>query len=197
MYKCNCRRSSDQYYLSAIKNLLIGRGIILPNHEIVFIPAGGVKGIAAVVSIITGKDQQLPFVLLDGDTQGTSTARKLRDGVYESSPERVLVVSELIDMVSAEIEDLIPNELLANIINRMLPRPTDLEDDFLDIVDNEKPIVDQIEVYAISNGIELKKGWKVELAQRTKTYLLRGKNLSSFNELTLNKWEEIFKLILN
>lgn len=71
-----------------------------------FIPAGGVKGIAAVVSIITGKDQTLPFVLLDGDGPGLSSARKLRDSIFESSPDHVILVSEVIGLVGAEVEDL-------------------------------------------------------------------------------------------
>lgn len=187
---------SDQHYLSAIKNLLIGKGLIFPSREIVFIPAGGVKGIAAVVSIITGKDQALPFVLLDGDGPGVTNARKLRDSLFESRPDHIIVASEFIGLDGAEIEDLLPADFLAGIVTRMLPRPADLEDDFIDILQSGIPIVSQIETYASSNGIDLQKGWKVELAQRTKTQLLRGKASGSIDEPTLDIWAKLFKHIL-
>lgn len=187
---------SDQHYLSAIKNVLISKGLILPNREIVFIPAGGVKGIAAVVSIITGKDQALPFVLLDGDGPGLSSARKLRDSIFESSPDHVVLVSEVIGLVGAEIEDLFSVDFLADIVTRMLPRPADLEEDFSDIVQPGIPIVSQIETYASSNGIELQKGWKVELAQRTKIQLLKGRAAKSIADDCLEVWTNLFESLL-
>lgn len=188
--------TSDQYYLSAIKNFLIGRGLILPNREIIFIPAGGVKGIAAVVSIITGKDQTLPFVLLDGDGPGLSGAKKLRETIFESSPNNVIVVNEHVALENAEIEDLMPVDFLASIVTRMLPRPADLEEDFLDVVQSGIPIVQQIETYASSNNIELQKGWKVELAQRTKTQLLREKTARQIDDSKIEDWVKLFQHIL-
>jgi predicted ATP-dependent endonuclease of OLD family len=188
--------TSDQYYMSAIKNFLIGKGLILPNREIVFIPAGGVKGIAAVASIITGKDQVLPFVLLDGDGPGISGAKKLKETIFESSPNNVIVVSDYVALESAETEDLIPVDFLASIVSRMLPKPADLDDDFLDIVRSDVPIVQQIETYASSNNIELQKGWKVELAQRTKAQLLRERAAKQIDDSKLAEWVKLFQHIL-
>ncbi len=51
---------SDQTYLNAIKTYLIGRGLLRPKREIVFVPAGGVKGIAAIASILAGANDDLP-----------------------------------------------------------------------------------------------------------------------------------------
>ncbi|WP_233531756.1 AAA family ATPase [Paenibacillus alkalitolerans] len=188
--------TSDQYYLSAIKNFLIGKGLILPSREIVFIPAGGVKGIAAVVSIISGKDQTLPIVLLDGDGPGLSGAKKLKETIFESSPNNVIVVNDYAALESAEIEDLISVDFLASIVTRMLPRPADLEEDFLDVVQSDIPIVQQIETYASSNNIELQKGWKVELAQRTKTQLLREKAAKQIDDSKIEAWVKLFQHIL-
>jgi hypothetical protein len=42
----------DQIYLSAINTYLIGKGRIKPGRELVFVPSGGVKGIAPITSII-------------------------------------------------------------------------------------------------------------------------------------------------
>ncbi|WP_019004923.1 AAA family ATPase [Cohnella laeviribosi] len=188
--------TSDQYYLSAIKNFLIGKGLILPNREIVFIPAGGVKGITAVVSIITGREQTLPFVLLDGDAQGLSGAKKLKEGIFESSPNNVIVVNDYVELENAEIEDFIPLDFLANVVTRMLPRPADLEEEFIDVVRPGIPIVQQIEAYVSSNNIELQKGWKVELAQRTKTQLLRERASKQIDESTIGVWVKLFQCIL-
>ncbi|MGN7414593.1 AAA family ATPase [Paenibacillus sp. SAF-068] len=188
--------ASDQYYLSAIKNFLIGKGLILPNREIIFIPSGGVKGIGAVVSIISGKDQALPFVLLDGDGPGLSGARKLRDSAFESSPHNVMVVSDYVGIEGAEIEDLFPVALISDIVTRMLPRPADLDEDFLDIVQSGIPIVQQIENYASKNSIDLQKGWKVELAQRVKTQLLKERVANQIDDSTMELWGKIFKEVL-
>lgn len=62
---------SDQHYLSAIKNVLISKGRIQPSAELVFPPSGGAKTAKIIASILVGRDDALPFVLLDGD-QGRS-----------------------------------------------------------------------------------------------------------------------------
>jgi predicted ATP-dependent endonuclease of OLD family len=43
--------TSDQFYLSAIKNYLISKGSITPKRELLFVPAGGVKGITIMVPV--------------------------------------------------------------------------------------------------------------------------------------------------
>lgn len=40
--------ASDQYYLNAIKTYLIASGLFKPSKDIVFMPAGGVKGVSAI-----------------------------------------------------------------------------------------------------------------------------------------------------
>ncbi len=189
--------ASDQYYLSAIKNFLIGKGRILPNREIIFIPSGGVKGIGAVVAIISGKEQLPPFVLLDSDGPGLSGARKLRDSIFESRPGNVMLIGDYVSIENAEIEDLFPVDLMSDIVTRMLPRPADLEDDFSDIVQSGIPIVQQIETYASKNNIDLQKGWKVELAQRVKTQLLKEKGAKHIDDPTLEVWGNLFRNILS
>ena len=62
--------ASDQHYLTAIKSLLIAGGKIAPRRELVFPPAGGAKTTKIVASILTGRDEALPVVLLTATSQG-------------------------------------------------------------------------------------------------------------------------------
>ncbi len=113
---------SDQVYLSALKTLLIRKKKLAPKRELVFIPCGGAKGASTVAAIVMGKEQELPFVLLDSDTIGVSTTKALKSGLYASNPERVLLIGDIIDMALAEIEDVLPQETVPNVVSRLLPR---------------------------------------------------------------------------
>ncbi|OAB39281.1 OLD family endonuclease [Paenibacillus macquariensis subsp. defensor] len=184
---------SDQIYLSAIKNYLIGKGLITPNREVVFIPSGGVKGIQAVVSIMAGKNQSLPFCILDGDQSGQGLSRKLKESIYMGQEDRVLLMNEILSLENAEIEDLLSGQFLSVISSNFLPRPEDTENDFIDIYKDNLPILPQIEDYAKLNGIELQRGWKVELAKRAKVTL--SKNRTDIEQKFIDKWKEIFDKI--
>ncbi|HIE27281.1 TPA: OLD family endonuclease, partial [Candidatus Poribacteria bacterium] len=74
---------SDQHYLSAIKNILIGKGKIKPASELVFPPSGGAKTAKIIASILLGRDDALPFVLLDGDASGEQAAKSLKSTLYQ------------------------------------------------------------------------------------------------------------------
>ncbi len=186
---------SDQRYLTAIKNYLTGQGKINPSKDIVFLPAGGTgtKGVAAVVSIITAKDEQLPHVLIDSDTAGDSLKSRLTNSTYKGESERVKQVCDYGVVKQGEIEDLIPSSHLAKIITRYLPRPAGLEDDFDEVVKTEQPIIPQVEAYAEKNDIDLKKGWKVEVATLFKNRL--GK--LDIDEKTENRWTHVFNDFLS
>lgn len=75
---------------------------------------------------------------------------------------------------AAEVEDLLPKAKLAKVIARFLPRPEDTEDEFDDVVVDNKPICNQIEEFAKAQGIDLGKGWKVRLAAMVKREILKG-----------------------
>lgn len=68
---------SDQYYLNTVKNYLINKGKFMPKEEIIFIPSGGVKGIKALSSLVSGKDGELPVVLIDSDKSGKGLKESL------------------------------------------------------------------------------------------------------------------------
>lgn len=184
---------SDQVYLSAIKTLLIRKKKLAPKRELVFIPCGGAKGANTVASIVMGKDQELPYVLFDSDTVGASTAKSLQGSLYASNPKRVLLVGDLIDMARAEIEDVIPRQLITFVITRYLPRTDD--DDFDAICDCKAPLVPQVVAYAEKNEICLKPGWKVEIANLVKARLLSQADDLLKDENLVATWVTLFSAL--
>jgi len=188
---------SDQAYLSAMKSLLVRMGRIAPERELVFIPAGGTKGITAVVAIVTGQDESLPFVLVDADVPGKSQAKALLTGTYKGEPERVIsygTFSTLAD--NAEIEDLLPRKFFGRVIGRFLPRPSGVDEDFEDTLKAGEPIVPQIEAYALKHKFALELGWKVQLAKRAKLALLKhGNDPFSGAEQELKAFQKLFQAV--
>ncbi|MCG3102079.1 hypothetical protein MAQ58_21965, partial [Enterobacter sp. DRP3] len=81
---------SDQHYLTAIKSLLIGGKEISPGRELVFPPSGGTKTIRSIASILLGRDERLPKVLLDADTMGAKMKMELSTSLYADQKEDLL-----------------------------------------------------------------------------------------------------------
>ncbi len=191
---------SDQRYLSAIKSYLIANGVITPARELVFLPAGGVKGIKAVVSIVSGKDEGLCPVVVDSDEAGRNLASSLAEGLYQGSPDKIIKMQEIVGLEDAEVEDLFPMSFMAKVITRFLPKPAGLEQEFEEVVREGEPIVRQVKAYAEKHGIELVIGWKVEVGKLAKARLLAGMKagdpLQPHPE-TRAAWEKLFGSIGN
>lgn len=183
--------ASDQHYLTAIKTVLIRSGKIAPKRELVFPPSGGAKTARMVASILTGRDDALPLVLLDSDTVGRKMANELKSSLYQGGQDRVLEVETFVGFGDSEIEDLIPAPFLADIVDRW-QRMSDPEDEFAPIVEVGKPIVPQIEAWAAKHGITLEKGWKVEIAKRFKQLALT-RGIEAFDAATQAKWVALFE----
>lgn len=181
--------TSDQHYLSAIKTLLIASGCLKPGRELVFPPANGTKGVKAVASIVSGRNEELPVALFDSDAQGKNTARSLRDGLYAGEPNLVLDIEAFTGIAGSEIEDLIPPELIARELDRWL-RESDVP--FADEMQTGAPIVPQIEAWAARHNVELAKpGWKVELAKRVKQRMLT-EGPGALSSEVMSRWEKLF-----
>jgi predicted ATP-dependent endonuclease of OLD family len=181
---------SDQFYLSGIKNYLINRRLIAPLQELIFIPSGGVKGLEAISAIVSGKDEQLPIVLLDSDSAGKGFKTKLQGKLYKEALDRVLEVNDFIDIENAEFEDLIPLELLKNALNKMFRNVDD--ESFEDIYDENKALVPQIEDFARTHSVQLEHGWKVELSKYAKGRLISPR-LKSLSESYPDRWKRLFE----
>ncbi len=134
---------SDQIYLSAIKTLLIAFGELTPKKDIIFVPAGGTRGVKPIVSLLTGKNEELPKILLDSDSQGEQMVQALRKDLYKDNPEYVLEVSKIVDMEQAEIEDLIPANVIIKMARYQL-RSNNPDVEFEDVYEEGKPILEAI-----------------------------------------------------
>jgi predicted ATP-dependent endonuclease of OLD family len=194
---------SDQHYLSAIKNYLIGRGMITPKREMIFVPAGGVKGVGAVVSMLTAKDEALPYVIFDSDTLGMNMAKQLSSNLYNGANDRIIMVGDTCAVINAEgdtcavqnaeIEDLFPTDFLVKILTKLYFR--DIEEEFGDVIKKGKPIVPQIQEYALKYCLSLQLGWKVEVAIRAKDRLLNNNDSMKNHESLVKIWKHLFEKI--
>jgi hypothetical protein len=180
---------SDQIYLSTIKNYLIGQGLINPKRELLFPPAGGVKGVRAVVSILTGKEEALPHVVLDSDDAGRTLAKQLTNNIYSSNSERIIMVGDICGLANAEIEDLLPQRLIADIISRYLRSSSEY---FSDVVISDKPIITQVEAFALKHSIDLAASWKVDVAKQIKTRLLNNPDVMKDEQESVERWKILF-----
>jgi predicted ATP-dependent endonuclease of OLD family len=185
---------SDQIYLQLIKKYVLSQGKYINDKEIVFIPTGGVKGMSPVIKILCGRENDLPFVLLDSDKPGIEKQKQLQKDLYADAKEKVLSISTFIKDGEYEIEDLMPIEELARTFSKQYRR-VNSEEDFDYSFDKTQPIVNQMEAYAKENGYTLTDGWKVDLAKDCQ------KNFDRILEKTSddlkNSWIVLFDKITN
>ena len=177
---------SDQIYLNLVKRYLIANGKLKYSKELVFIPTGGVRGVGPISTLVSARDDELPYVLLDSDQSGKDYKNKLTGGRYKDERDKVLEVSDFLGEEQYEIEDLFPNEAIVREIDRMY-RARDFFEDFYNV---DKPIVSQIEEWAQDNSIELEKGWKVDLARNMQNRF--DKAFSNVNESLVEAWVNLF-----
>ncbi|WP_394152142.1 ATP-dependent endonuclease [Loktanella salsilacus] len=181
---------SDQHYLSAIKNILIAKGRINPTAELVFPPSGGAKTAKIIAAILMGRDDALPYVLLDGDAVGKQAAKALKDGLYQGTTDRVFTVDTFTSNLNdSEIEDIIPAQLLIQVLDRLERRA---DRDFEDFYEDGKPIVPQIKAWASQEGFDLIEDWKVQLALGVKAKLLANPD-RQLDDALLDLWASIFE----
>lgn len=184
--------TSDQHYLNAIKLFLIHENLISPKNEILFVPAGGVKGISPIISLLGIKDE-LPCVVLDSDGPGLKKAEALKNNLYATNSCRVIVCSDINKMQNSEIEDLIPEKLVDKYINKLFQ---DIDEEFSTTYNETIPIVPQIEKFADDNSVKLEMGWKVDLAKAFKKSLASC-NTQSIDQKYTKYWMDLFSKIQN
>lgn len=180
--------ASDQHYLTTIKSLLVASKRVAPSRELVFTPSGGTKTARVVASILTGRDEKLPTMLLDADGPGKRMAKELTSGLYAEEKDKVLSVEQFVGFDGAEIEDLFPPKFLADEIDRMEREPNTR---FADVVKEGEPFVGQVEAWATVQKVQLRPHWKVELARRAKQRALTV-GAESFDSTVLDRWEGLF-----
>lgn len=155
---------SDQIYLQQIKKYVLAEGKYKNDKEVVFIPTGGVKGMSPVIKILLGREDNLPYVIMDADKPGKDKIKQLHNGLYVNEKEKVIPISVFTGEGEFEIEDLMPKDELARLFAKQYRR-VNSEDEFDYIYDSSLPIVNQMERFAKENNYTLIEGWKVELAK--------------------------------
>lgn len=185
---------SDQIYLQLIKKYILSQGKYINDKEIVFIPTGGVKGMSPVIKILSGRENDLPYVILDSDKPGLDKQKQLTNGMYSDAKEKVLSIASFIGEGEYEIEDLIPSDELARMFSRLYRR-VNSDEDFDYSYKSSEPIINQMEIYAKENGYTLDEGWKVELAKECQRNFDRI--LEKANDDLKNMWVLLFEKITN
>lgn len=184
---------SDQLYLSAMKNVLVAAGRIKPQREIVFIPTSGAKAIKTVAAILGGKDNDLPFVLCDGDAAGVTLAKTLKAEMYADFVGRVVVATDVCPVKDADVEDLFPPSFLAAIIDRYLKGPAD---ESFTATTGGGAIIPQAKAYATKHKISLSEGWKVEVAKLAKGKLPATIATDADWKPVLDLWQILFEHLM-
>lgn len=182
---------SDQHYLATIKVLLIAHKRISPTREIVFPPAHGANNAKAIASILGGKDEVLPTMLLDGDAAGTKMARDLQNGLYQKEKQKIKTTDAYVGFPNSEIEDLFPISFLASVIDRW---GRQAETEFSSVVKEGHPIVPQVETWARSENIDLYEGWKVDIAREAKRRAMAPSQI--FSPDMIERWGKLFDDLL-
>ncbi|WP_284462375.1 AAA family ATPase [Chryseobacterium sp.] len=185
---------SDQFYLNAIKAFLIREKLIAPDQEIVFVPSGGVKGVPGVVSMISSKADDIPYLIIDSDKSGEDAKNRLLSGLYKGFEDRILDIKDYTEIEKSEVEDLIPFSLMKKGIDRLFNSIDEV--DFEDNYNENTPIVPQIETFAKTNGIELEKGWKVGISISAKAQL-KSKRIDAIPKEYIEKWIKLFNAFLS
>ena len=180
--------ASDQHYLTMIKALLIGAGQVTPHRELVFPPAGGTKTLRITAGILTGRDETLPVVLLDGDKAGKKMEAELRTSLYKGHEEKILSTDKFVDFEGSELEDLIPNLIFAQTVDRIF---RSVDQQFAEVMISGEPVVPQVEAWAKHEGIELYLGWKVDVAKRVKTIML-SRGIAEVDKGLIERWVKLF-----
>jgi energy-coupling factor transporter ATP-binding protein EcfA2 len=181
----------DQIYMSLAKTRLIREGRIAPSREIVFVSAGGARGVSTVASIVSFADDSLPPVLLDSDGPGKAARTSLEQGLYKNSKDRLFSIEEFTSMADSEVEDLMPGSVLARVASRFYRTQSE---DFDHVYETSKPIVPQIEAFASKYGLSLEPGWKVDLAKAFAAHVRAKPDV--IDQDTLDRWQRLFEPIV-
>lgn len=185
--------ASDQYYLNAIKQYLIYNKKISPAKDIIFMPAGGIRTVKQLSSVVAGKQEVLPYIILDADKSGKDFKNKLAKDLYSGSIEKIISLDELISKENVEIEDLFPPEILNRPIEYLI---NDRDFRFEESYDAAKLLIPQIEEWSREFNIQLQNGYKVELAKDVKKELEKFQKRNQINEEYLEVWKKLFNRIL-
>ena len=151
-----------------------------------FAPAGASRIARVAGSLLAGRDGALPRILVGPGRQ--AMAEELRVGLYADAPERVTDLSDLVGMPGADVEDLLPPDLLADQMDRMERRP---ETRLGDVIATDQPFLPQVARWAASQRLALPDDWRRTLARRVRDRAL-DLGPEGFSPVRMDRWSVLF-----
>ena len=134
---------SDQHYLTAIKNYLVAKGHLRPTRDILFIPGGNVRGTRALSGLLMGKDDELPFVILDSD-RGWTDVRAQAEGPHRET-RRACLSRRLPGHRRRRSGGSASQPAHGGVLDRHMRKPGGVDDDLGDVVRDGQAFVPQAE----------------------------------------------------
>jgi hypothetical protein len=175
----------EQIYLSVVRTLCIASGQFQPRRDMIFAPACDAQVLKMMARLLSDADACPPRLMID-DALSTEAL----DGMGAAG-ENAIRISDFGGLTGATIEDLIPLEDLAVMMDRVERRPEKL---FVDSIVAGLPFQTQVLDWAKSQDIILKSDWRLQLAERIRKWLL-DKDDPRVSEKTLTRWVALMQTL--
>ena len=175
---------SDLVFLQFISNLLVSNGKEGLSDDIVIVPVGGLDKVATFISLLRG--QELDIVcLLDSFTDAKGKS-KLADLIREKiiKEKNIIFFDEFVEgYKQADLEDIFSKEDYLKIYNEAFSSNVTVKD----LEEEIQPIIIQLNKYLSVSRFN-------HYRPANKLLYLQSK-IEDFDEITINRFEEIFKKV--
>ncbi|WP_392338901.1 AAA family ATPase [Loktanella salsilacus] len=168
----------EQIYLSVIRTLCIASGQFQPRRDMIFAPACDAQVLKVMARLLSDADACPPRLMID-DALSTEALDAMG-----AAGQTAIRISDFGGFTGATIEDLMQPEDMAAMMDRVERRPERL---FANCIVAGLPFQEQVSDWAVSQDIVLISDWRVQLAERTRRWLLE-KDDPRVSEDILAKW---------
>jgi hypothetical protein len=153
----------EQIYLSMIRTLCIASGRFQPRRDMIFAPACDAQVFKMMARILSDADACSPRLMIDD-----AFPKQTLDGMGAAG-QTAIRISDFGGLTGAAIEDLMPLEDMAAMMDRVERRPEKL---VASCIVAGLPFQGQVLNWAKSQDIVLISDWRVQLAERMRKWLL-------------------------
>jgi hypothetical protein len=153
----------EQIYLSMIRTLCIASGRFQPRRDMIFAPACNAQVFKMMARILSDADACSPRLMIDD-----AFPKQTLDGMGAAG-QTAIRISDFGGLTGAAIEDLMPLEDMAAMMDRVERRPEKL---VASCIVAGLPFQGQVLNWAKSQDIVLISDWRVQLAERMRKWLL-------------------------
>ena len=152
---------SEYFYLNSLSIICHVKNRQGLADDTYITPCGGTKLVGNLASLFLGQ-QVRPLILLDADDAGRVRRDALMKELYVGYEKSILMLSEVLGREACEIEDLIGEEHLLPLVNKVVGKAIAITQE--DRVASTIP--GQVKAAARRLNIELPEGWKAEVARQ-------------------------------